>query len=174
MLRYDQSSAECLIFTYKEGLLAPIAHDLKLRVGKFSLSVKDKAEISASFDSASLEVVCAMENGLDKPNSLSNRDCGQIQDNIIRDVLKSKRFPDIRFQSSTLSEDEGDYRIAGDITICGVTRPMQFITRRQGNRYVAEVELHQPDFRIKPFRALMGTLKVAANLRVQISVPTQD
>ena len=93
MPRYDQHSAECLVFAYKEGLLAPVAHDLKLRVGRFSLSITEGSEISGTFDPTSLEVVCAMENGLDKPKSLSKRDCGQIQKNIIRDVLQVKKFP---------------------------------------------------------------------------------
>ena len=173
MPRYDQHTAECLVFTYKEGLLAPVAHDLKLRVGRFSLSITEGAEISGTFDPASLEVVCAMENGLDKHKSLSKRDCGQIQKNIVRDVLKAKKFPDIRFQSSKVNEEAGGFRVGGDVTICGVTRGIQCVARRQGNTFVGEVDLHQPDFRIKPFRALMGTLKVAANLRVQISVPAE-
>lgn len=173
MPRYDQHSAECLVFTYKEGLLAPVAHDLKIRVGKFSISIGNESEISATFDPASLEVVCAMENGIEKENCLSKRDCAQIEKNIVRDVLRVKKYPDIRFQSSHATQQPGGYRVGGDITICGITRGIQTVARRHGDKVKAEIELHQPDFGIKPFKALMGTLKVAANLRVELIIPAE-
>ena len=157
----------------KEGLLAPVAHDLKIRVGEFSISVTQNDTISASFEPASLEVVCAMENGVEKHSALSKRDCAQIQKNIVRDVLKAKKYPNLRFQSSLIEEVAGGHRIGGNVTICGVTRGIECFARRQGQRFIAEIELHQPDFGIKPFRALMGTLKVAANVKIQISIPAQ-
>jgi len=36
MPRYDQTQAECLVFTFKEGLLSKIAHDLKVFHSKSS------------------------------------------------------------------------------------------------------------------------------------------
>jgi len=37
----DASTAECLVFTEKEGLLSGVAHDLKLRVERFRLRIDD-------------------------------------------------------------------------------------------------------------------------------------
>ena len=65
MLRYDQNTAECFVYTYKEGVLSAVAHDLKLRVGAFWLTVDPQdSAVSASFDPNSIEVVCAMVNAV--------------------------------------------------------------------------------------------------------------
>ena len=38
---FDATSAECLVFTYKEGLLSALAHDLEIRVPGFEVDVDD-------------------------------------------------------------------------------------------------------------------------------------
>ena len=79
MICYDQDSAKCLVFTYKEGLLATIAHDLILNVACFSLRISGKNNtVVGDFDPASLEVLCAAVNGREKPGNLSVRACSQI------------------------------------------------------------------------------------------------
>ena len=34
MPKYDENQAECLIYTFKDGLLSKVAHDLKIKVVK--------------------------------------------------------------------------------------------------------------------------------------------
>ena len=36
MPHYDATTAECLVLTYKEGLLSAVAHDLEIRVARFA------------------------------------------------------------------------------------------------------------------------------------------
>lgn len=43
MPRLDASSADCFVFTYKEGLLSAVAHDLKLRVTRFTIDTEGDA-----------------------------------------------------------------------------------------------------------------------------------
>ena len=75
MLRYDQNTAECFVYTYKEGVLSAVAHDLKLRVGAFWLTVDPQdSAVSASFDPNSMEVVCAMVKGVERAGVLGKRD----------------------------------------------------------------------------------------------------
>ena len=51
MARYDAYNSECLLFSFKDGLLARLAHDLKLQVERFSIEVDDTAhQIKATFD----------------------------------------------------------------------------------------------------------------------------
>src|SRR4051812_4209200 len=38
-MRIDPASAECLVYTFKEGLLSAVAHDLKIRVERFEIEV---------------------------------------------------------------------------------------------------------------------------------------
>ena len=37
MPRYTQNEAEALVFTFKDGLLSKVAHDLKIRINRFSV-----------------------------------------------------------------------------------------------------------------------------------------
>ena len=61
---FGLATAECLVFTYKAGLLAGVAHDLKLRAERFEIAIDDEG-IRAQFDAASLRVVCAQAGGKD-------------------------------------------------------------------------------------------------------------
>lgn len=172
MAQYDASTAECLVFTFKEGLLSKIAHDLKIQVTRFSLHIDDATRaIAAEFDPRSLRVVNAVKDGRDDPSSLSESDKNKIAGQIVADVLHANQHPVIRFESTSVTPVDGGYDIAGNLTLHGVTRPISARTRLENGRQVAEVLIHQPDYGIKPFTAMMGTLKVKPGVRVRCSVP---
>ncbi|MEZ4248058.1 MAG: hypothetical protein R3B99_07445 [Polyangiales bacterium] len=47
MSTFDATRAECSVFTYKDGLLSKIAHDLRVKVERFEVKV-DGAERNGS------------------------------------------------------------------------------------------------------------------------------
>ena len=94
-----------------------------------------------------------------------------IHSNIESDVLESKKYPDIRFASTSVTPEGDGYRIVGDLTLHGRTKSISTVARRKNGRFEAEVKLHQPDFGIKPYSAMMGALKVQADVIVTVSVP---
>jgi polyisoprenoid-binding protein YceI len=168
----DQSAAECLVFTYKEGLLSAVAHDLEIRVTRFELDVDEAApSVTARFDAASLRVVTAMHDGAPKEGALSDGDKQKIEHNLAEDVLHTREHPEIRFASTSVKPDGEGYRIAGELTLHGKTRVIAFSAQPAGDRLVAEVRLHQPDFGVKPYSAMLGTLKVKPDVLVRCSVP---
>jgi polyisoprenoid-binding protein YceI len=176
--RFDQESAECLVFTKKEGLLSAVAHDLKVRVGRFTVEVGEGPDqtdpktqkISARLDARSLQVVCAMREGAEDPALLSASDRQKIERNIVEDVLHAARYPEVRFEGQAEREGDG-YVVTGQLSLHGVSKPLRVKSRAEGGRQVAEVVLHQPDFGIKPYSAMLGALKVQADLRVRIAIP---
>lgn len=172
MAHFDARQAECLVFTFKDGLLSPVAHDLKIRVNTLSIDIDDDTQaIEATFDPTSLQVVCAMNDGVESPNALKGRDTRKIESNIRKDVLHTKRHRQITFRSTAVERDGDQVTIQGTLTLHGVPRPLTVIARQRGDRMVSETELHQPDFGITPYSALLGTLKIKPHVRVQISVP---
>jgi polyisoprenoid-binding protein YceI len=175
MLRIDAASAECLVFTFKEGLLSPIAHDLKIRVSRFTLDIDPASRaIDARFDARSLEVVCARQDGRDRPGALSDADRRKIEATIAADVLAAARYPEVRFESTSV-EPEGDgYRVQGRLTLHGVTRGISFTTQATAEQHVAEVTLNQPDFSIKPYRAMLGALRLRADVTVRVALRASD
>ena len=161
-----QLDAECEVFTFKEGVLSAIAHDLRIRATRFEVETDGASFVKATIDPASLRVVCARKGGVDDPRSLSDADKRTIEGNIVNDVLGRD---EIRFASTEVAEEGEGFRVRGDLTLAGKTKPIEFVTRREGARQVAEVTIHQPDFGIRPYRAMLGTLRVQADVRVRVA-----
>ena len=168
MKKFDANKAQCVIFTFKEGLLSTVAHDLKLEVTRFVMELDDDGTVVASFEADSFEVLGAMKGGELSSTMLKAKDIKEIKKNMAKSVLKSKTYPKINFRGRI---DEVAKNISGSLTICGQTRRISFVYKEVSGTYKAEIQLHQPDWSIKPFSALLGTLKVKDDIIIQISVP---
>jgi len=170
MPTFSASEFDCHVLTFKEGMLSAVAHDLKIRVGKGSITV-DGESVEATFDPKSLSVVCARKDGRDAPGTLSGGDKKKIESNIQKDVLHAKKHPEIRFVSTSVTRDGERATITGELTLHGTTESITATATKKGERWETEVEIHQPDYGIKPYSAMLGALKVKPTLRVQLSVP---
>jgi polyisoprenoid-binding protein YceI len=90
----------------------------------------------------------------------------------VKEVLHSTEHSSAVFNSRSVARrNDGGYSIAGDLTLHGVTKAIQVETQLEAGRQVASIELHQPDYGITPFKAMMGTLKVKPDVIVRLSVP---
>ncbi|MBK7539077.1 MAG: YceI family protein [Myxococcales bacterium] len=177
----DASLAECRIFTFKEGMLSAVAHDLELDVTRFTIQIegqidgqaKGQAKVSARFETGSLRVLHAMRDG-QATSQLSAGDRAKIEKTMADEVLEVRRYPDVRFDATATAAGEGEgegFALAGELVVHGKARPLTVRARPQAGRLVAEVSLHQPDFGIKPYSAMLGALKVRPDVKVRISVP---
>lgn len=172
MHTHDQSTASCYVYTYREGLMSAVGHDLKIRVGRFTVEVDAAApRVAARFDATSLQVVNAVDGTTERPGALSDSDKEKIRGEIQSDVLQASKHPEIRFTSTSITKNGEGYDVAGDLSLHGQVRPIRFTSRKSGDRQVAEVTLHQPDFGIKPYKAFLGALKVRADVVVHVELP---
>lgn len=173
MPKFTAAEAECLIFTLKDGLLSKIAHDLKIRVTQFELEVSEEPlSVKASFETNSLQVVAAMQDGEENSGTLSAGDKEKIAKQIGSEVLHSDQHPRATFQSSSISAGvEGGHQLQGELILHGVTKEISVEARAVEGKLVAELSLHQPDYGIKPFKAMMGTLKVKPDIRIRLTIP---
>lgn len=162
MARYDASSAEVLVFTFKEGLLSAVAHDLKLKATKFTLDVEGEA-VKLELDPASLRVVSPMKDGQENPSAIPQLLWGEIEKNMHGDVLEVKRHPRIEFVTTHVTETE----VVGRLTLHGQTHELR--GARTGR--TAEFRFEQRRFGIKPFSAMLGSLKVKDEVRVRVTIP---
>ena len=177
MSRFDAETARCTIFTYKEGLLSPIAHDLKIAVTRFSIDVQKGEDgsfaLQGEFSPGSLRVVTAMRDGSEAPQLLGESDRRKIEGNIANDVLEAAKYPQVRFSANGLRASEPGSVVAlrGELSLHGKTRPLEIKVATKADVFVGVAELHQPDFGIKPYSALLGTLRIKPDLRVEIELP---
>jgi hypothetical protein len=164
----------CAVYVYREGALSAIGHDLKLLVTDFTLEVGEDLAIRASARTGSLKVAGVL-HGANRgdPEAVDEREPGardrkEIERNIVRDVLEADRFPVATFRSTAVEVSGEGYRISGQLELHGVARDLSFAVERQGSRAVARFPLLQPDFRIKPYRALLGALKVKPEIMIEV------
>lgn len=170
MPTWTQADATCEIFTYKAGLLSAVGHDLLLRCNKFELTYED-GEVHGRFDGLAMEVVGALKNGQVNPNALSEQDCRDILNNIRVGVFKRHEASDITFMCDDLEEDDELIEGEGTLTIPPNDHDIDFELSIDGDQAVCEVTLHQPDWGIAPFKALMGTLRIQPDIKVRVTVP---
>jgi hypothetical protein len=158
MVRFDAATGECRVFTFKDGALSAIAHDLELTVGRFTIEVGDDLAIAARFQLDSVRVAHAVKDG--RPSgALSDGDKRKIEKTMAEEVLELRRFPEASFAGRATAAGAG-FVLTGELTLHGKTRPLTVTTRAVDGRQVAELALHQPDYGIKPYSAMLGTLKI--------------
>jgi hypothetical protein len=143
------ADATLTVKTYREGVAAKVGHDLIMVVGRWSAKIGDDGAIELSADPRSLEI----REGLRGAKPLSDRDRREILKNIDQKVLGSSP---IEFRGTA----DG-----GELTMAGVTRPITIERTPDGGR----ATLVQSEWGIKPYRGLMGALKVRDDVEVIVS-----
>ena len=164
MAHYDAAQLEIFVFTFKDGALSALAHDLKIKVTGGSLELSESA-VSATFEAGSLRVICARKDGRDNPGSLPKLVFPEIEKNIVKDVLQAAKFPQIGFQSTQVTPAE----VVGQLTLHGVSREVRCSRKPDG---LVEARLDVRDFGIKPYSAMFGTLKVKPEVVVTLRPPS--
>ena len=153
MREVGPADATLTVKTYREGVAAKVGHDLIIVVTRWSAKLGDDGTVELSADPRSLEV----REGLHGAKPLSDRDRREILKNIDQKVLGSSP---IEFRGRA----EGD-RVTGELTMAGATRSLTAERTADGGR----VTLVQSEWGIKPYRGLMGALKVRDDVEVIVS-----
>lgn len=172
-MKFGPQKASCFVYTEREGMLSPIGHDLKIEVSDFTVEVAEDGETSATFDASSLRVIGAMHQGELDRDDISEKDRGKIEKNIVKDVLEVKKYPHIGFESTSISRDGESIRVKGKLELHGKTREIEFQLVHQIDEWGAKFSIHQPDFGIKPYKALMGQLRIKADVEVEFVMPEE-
>ena len=168
------SSGNLFIYTFKEGMFSTMSHDLLINVTDFkiSLDVPDGDMTSSSFNlevnSNSLKVICAMKKGKRHFGALKNKDKAEIKELMEKDVLHTSIYSTINFCSTAIQQKEGHYLIKGDLSLHGIKRSIVFKANSSdnGKNFKGAVLLAQTHYGIKPFKALMGALKIQNKIKI--------
>jgi len=151
---------------------AKLAHDLILTAARWNGSLNvdgdNPAASSAmlSIDARSIEIVEAV-GGM---KSLSDKDRRDIGKNIDEKVLETGKFPELKFESTSVSGSEPNFTAAGNMTIKGTTRPVNVALNVNGTTVTGKTSISQKDFGIKPFSAMMGAIKLRDDVELELTV----
>jgi len=107
-----------------------------------------------------------------KDPGTSEKDRTEIQSTMLGPkVLDAERHPEIRFRS-TAAEDTGAgaWRIHGELTLHGATRPVTVEAHETGGHFVGTARLRQSDFGIQPVKVAGGTVRVKDEVRIEFNI----
>lgn len=165
-------SAPVRILTFKRGLLARLAHDLQLSLTRVEV-VRDGPRVRARLDVRALAVDGVVRDGVLRPDVLSPRDVRDVLENTARDVLDSRRFPELRFDGTAEARGAG-VRVSGALEIRGRRAPVTFDLTVRDGLATGDVELVPSRWGIEPFTALLGAMAVQDRVVVRLAIPVED
>lgn len=153
---------------------AKMGHDLILEATRWSGSVNIDVDnpaasnVAVTVDVRALEIVQA--SGGIKP--LSDKDKEDIAKNTDK-TLQTGKFPEIAFQSTSVSGSAPSLSVQGDLTIAGTTKPVTLDVEIEDGAgeavLTARVAIVQTEFGVKPY-SKMGALKVKDQIDIEIKL----
>jgi polyisoprenoid-binding protein YceI len=158
------------VYTKREGLASRVGHDLTLEASRWNAEVTldpddiTRSSVTATFDGGALEIL----EGQGGAMPLSDKDRNDIRKNITQKVLTSGQ---VQFRSTSVdSGGDGRLTLNGDLTLNGASRPVRIDLTQSGDRVSGRVTIRQTDFGMKPFSAMLGALKVADAVDIELDV----
>jgi hypothetical protein len=161
------------VFTFKEGLMSAVAHDLRVQLQNFEITL-DGTEVKGEFELTSLLVEGRMQNGVLCAEQYDAGKRADVARAMHGQVLHTDRHPTARFVgSATLSGEGGSgrgYHVAGELELAGISQPLSFEVRNDRGTYRGEFELKPSRWGISQYKALFGAIKLEDRLRVELAL----
>jgi polyisoprenoid-binding protein YceI len=166
--RLGPADGSLSVRTGRTGAAAMAGHNLLFHVTAWeaTLTVGDDAAQSTlelAADGGSLRVI----EGTGGMQALGDDDRVDIQKTIDDDVLKQQGVT-FRSTAVTPSADGTGLSIQGDLTLRGTTRSLTFGVTAENGKLAASTVIRQTDWKIKPYSALFGALKVVDEVEISI------
>ncbi len=158
------------VFTFKEGVLARVAHDLRLSVREVEGSLIG-GRVSAKLQVKSLVVDGVAHGDEVDHGALSEHDRRKIQETIATEVLRTDVHPQVSFEGSARVIDARHIRIEGRLSLRGVSQPCDLELRASGDgELIGETTFAPSRFGIAPYKALAGAIRVADRVKVRVAI----
>ncbi|MGA8329880.1 MAG: YceI family protein [Mycobacterium sp.] len=165
----NSSDGELLIRTGVTGPAAAVGHRLTIAMRRWQATTTWDADEPVAAELAvevdSLQVVRG-EGGL---TPLSGPEKVVVRRNALGS-LDARKFSRIVYSTNAIEKTEEGYRLSGDLTIRGNSRPQVVDVRADDDgdswRLSSETVITQSDFGVKPYSQLLGAVKVADDVTV--------
>lgn len=165
----ELTSGTVIVRTGTEGAAARAGHRLELTFedwsGEVHLVGGLPQAMSLRVGLASLTVVA----GTGGVTPLTPVDKQLIKRNAVK-TLDAGRFPDVRFESASIV----GATVAGELTIHGTTREITADIEVADGRATASIPVRQTDFGVKPYSLMLGQLKVADEVMVELDIEVPE
>lgn len=153
--------------TGREGMASKVGHDLVLGLPNWSgrlIADSDNpayARLEVTAELASLTVL----EGTGGVKELSSGDKADITKNALK-LLEVDKHPTAKFVAERAAPNSP---LEGSLTLCGKTAPLKLdVTSTGDSSWRATGSLAQSAFGIKPFKAMLGALRLADVVTLEI------
>jgi YceI-like domain len=156
--------------TYREGVAQRVGHDLIIDVERWEATAEigedgTPSAVRLDADPRSLQV----REGLHGVKPLSDKDRADIRKTIDEKILRGQP---IAFRSNAVELAGGALTVRGELDLAGRTRAASFeLDAATDGRVGGTLPLTQSEWGIKPYRGLMGALKVRDTIEIVLDFP---
>ena len=173
--RLDASQSKFIAHAMAGGLFWFKGHDHLVAVREFS----GEAQLTPDQINPASLAITAKSGSMVETSSVFTDQQKQIIDKELREiVLQPDQYPEIVFRSTQVSGkkdgDQYDLKIAGNLTLHGVTRPITIPTKvtLTGNklRAVGEFSIDRSDFKVKATSAVHGLVRVRNEIKFTFDI----
>jgi polyisoprenoid-binding protein YceI len=161
------------IYTFKAGLFARLAHDLRLHAQRFEI-VLEHGKLKAWFDADSLRVDGVMQDNVLQPSIPSDQDKQRIEATLHNDILQVANHARIEVTGEVRVLGSSQMHVVGRLRLHGQEQPLEFDAERNGEKLRARVALTPSRFGIEPYKALAGAIRLQDRVLVEIELELGD
>jgi polyisoprenoid-binding protein YceI len=160
-----------LIKTFRTGLGAKVGHDLTIEATRWhGQAVVNAADLSRCSVAVSVEVGgLDVREGVGGAKPLTDSDRASIK-KTLRDILAAEDYPTIDFRSRRVTVPNRSFTVDGDLTIAGVTRPLEVDGQFASEHARGQATIVQSQWGIKPYTAMFGALRLKDEVQVQFDL----
>jgi len=161
----DVQRSTITIHVGKAGLLSAAGHDHTISARISSGTIRESPAPHVEFTVETAKMTVQPDPKVDaKTQATIQKDMGEM-------TLETRKFPDITFRSSRVEKlADGQWKVEGDLSLHGVTKPVSLAVKRSGGSYTAHTVLKQTDFGIKPISVAGGTIKVKNEVEIDFVI----
>lgn len=163
-----RASGTIQIFTFKEGLMSAVAHDLRVSLQTFEVTL-DGTIVKAEFDLKSLAVDGPMHHGVLQADQYDASKKADVAKAMHGEVLHTDKHPKASYSGAAVPVGDG-YRVDGNLTLGGSTQPLAFDVRNDGGIFRAAFELQPSRWGISQYKAMLGAIKLKDLFKVELAL----
>jgi polyisoprenoid-binding protein YceI len=161
----DVQRSTITIHVGKAGLLSAAGHDHTIIAPLSSGTIRESPAPHVEFTVETAKMTVKPDPKVDAKTQ------AEIQKDLEEMTLETRRFPEITFRSSRIEKlAEGQWKVEGDLSLHGVTKPVSLTVKRTGDFYTARTVLKQTNFGIKPISVAGGVIKVKDEVEIDFQI----
>ena len=155
------------VHTDTEGLLSALAHKRLIQATKFDGKI---IYVEDTVENSTVEILIETDGLLTTEKDISESDRTEIIANM-REALATKSYPTMHFSSHNVTPIKEGIKVQGTLRMKGTAKKIVVDVKLERIENVlvssGEFTVKQTAFGIEPYSALMGTIKVADEIRFE-------